>query len=269
MGHSIPNLPAVGGSPIQAVLLVDLLERHQPDYRFVATSLPGHLIQVMIEGRTRHEANGRGYTLGPGSLIWYHEDELVRGQVLEGPWRFYTVNFIAPALGPPAYEDRVRPIDDEMMRRFAALLSAWRDMEAGSAARQMRVQARLLDILAALGGGGLPFEMNPTARLWWDLETQLRKDLRRPIDMDLMREISGKSQATIARACTFAVGMPPARRIKQIRLSLARGLVQRSDLSISRIADAIGYGRVHEFSRDYHKQFGVPPTVERKAVYQG
>jgi AraC-like DNA-binding protein len=267
MDQANSDPPAIGGSPVQAVLLVDLLERNRPDYRFVATSLPGHLIQVMIEGRTLHEANGRRYTLEPQSLIWYHEDEQVRGQVLEGPWRFYTVNFIAPALNPPAFEDRVRRVDQNTMSHFATLLAAWRDTSATPMARQMRVQARLLELLAGLSGGGQPYAMNPAARLWWELETQLRKDLRRPIDLELMRQLCGKSQATIARACICAVGMPPARRIKQIRLSLARGLVQRSDLSISQIAYTIGYGRVHEFSRDYHRHFGHPPTADRTASF--
>ena len=189
----------------------------------------------------------------------------MRGQVLEGPWRFYTVNFIAPAFNPPAFEDRVRRVEGHTMAHCAALLAAWRDASAVPMARQMRVQARLLDLLAGLSGSGQPFAMNPAARLWWELETQLRKDLRRPIDLDLMRQLCNKSHATIARACTCAVGMPPARRIKQIRLSLARGLVQHSNLSVSQIADAIGYGRVHEFSRDYHKHFGHPPTAERKS----
>ena len=44
--------PAVGAPLIQAVLYADLLERWESGYRFVASSLPGHLIQVMIEGRT-------------------------------------------------------------------------------------------------------------------------------------------------------------------------------------------------------------------------
>ncbi|MCC7350270.1 MAG: helix-turn-helix transcriptional regulator [Phycisphaerales bacterium] len=258
------NLPAVDASPVQTVLLVDRLERLQPGYQFVANSLPGHLIQVMIDGRTLHEANGRHYTLEPYSLIWYHEDELVRGRVLEGPWRFYTVNFIAPALNPPAFEDRVRRVDDRTMAHFAALLEAWRDISIPPAARQMLVQARMLDLLAGLSGTGQPYAMNPAARLWWELETQLRKDLRRPIDLELMAQLSGRSQATIARACRCAVGMPPARRIKQIRLSLARGLVQRSDQGISQIADGVGYDRVHEFSRDYRKHFGLPPTADRK-----
>jgi AraC-like DNA-binding protein len=54
------------------------------------------------------------------------------------------------------------------------------------------------------------------------------------------------------------------RRIKEIRLSPARGLIANSDITVSEIAARIGYGRVQEFSRDFHRLFGVPPTTARR-----
>jgi transcriptional regulator GlxA family with amidase domain len=70
----------------------------------------------------------------------------------------------------------------------------------------------------------------------------------------------------VAGACRYAVGLPPLKRIKQIRFSLARGLLQRSALSVKEIAAETGYPRVHEFLRDYRKHFGHPPTAGRHAV---
>ena len=63
-----------------------------------------------------------------------------------------------------------------------------------------------------------------------------------------------------------AVGLPPMKRLKQIRLSLARGLVHYSDLNMTEIALRVGYGRVHEFSRDYRLAHGRPPTADRAAA---
>ena len=131
--------PPVGPCVVQSVLLVDLYERPQRGYRFVASSLPGHLIQVVISGRTHHEANGRQYDLSPRDLIWYHEDELVRGVVRRSPWRFYTCNFIAPALSPPPFEQRVRKVDAAMMSRFANLLAHWRDTSIAAAVRETKL----------------------------------------------------------------------------------------------------------------------------------
>src|SRR5687768_1827536 len=95
------DLP-VGASPLQAVRLVGQLRR-TVGHRSLATSLPGHLIQLTVSGRTRQEIGGRQYELQPDTLLWFHEDESVRGEVLEGPWVLYTVNFIAPTLAPPPF----------------------------------------------------------------------------------------------------------------------------------------------------------------------
>lgn len=261
------RFPSVGPCIVQAVLLVDQYQRSEKGYRFLASSLPGHLIQVVISGRTQHEANGRRYSLEPGALIWYHEDELVRGVVLEAPWVFYTLNFIAPLLSPPPFEQRVRKVNDAMIRRFQSLVTHWRDRAASPAVREMRVQSGLLDILSSLQSTeGKPYETDPSARLWWTLETELRRDLSQPVDLETMQRLTRRSPATIARSCFRAVGMPPMKRLKQIRMSFARGLVQRSDLTMSEIGERIGFSRVHEFSRDYHRHHGLAPTKDRKAA---
>jgi transcriptional regulator GlxA family with amidase domain len=105
--------------------------------------------------------------------------------------------------------------------------------------------------------------MDPKARLWWELESELRRDLQRPITLALMAQLTKRSQATIARSCQHAVGMPPLKRLKQVRLSLARGLIWSSRLTMTEIAERIGYARVHEFSRDFRKQFGIAPSYDR------
>jgi AraC-like DNA-binding protein len=254
----------VGASVLQSVRLVGRLRRPKLGYRFAASSLPGHLLQVTVQGASRHEVGGRQYDLSKGSLIWYHEDESVRGVVRRAPWVLYTVNFIAPSLSPPPFEQRVRKVDQRMINRFASLLEAWNDLKVADAAREMRVQSNLLSILSHLQPtDGQPYRMEPSARPWWDLETMLRGDLSQQIDLTRMCELAGKSIATIARSCMHAVGVPPMKRVKQIRMSFARGLVQRSGLSFSEIAERTGYPRVHEFSRDYRRHFGVTATEER------
>src|SRR5690348_7486492 len=101
-----PN-KTVGASPIESVLLCSQITHAAPGYRFTANSLPGHLLHYVISGRVRQENSGRWYEFGPGTIIWYHEDELVRGEALQAPWVFYSINFIAPTLPAPAFDRRV------------------------------------------------------------------------------------------------------------------------------------------------------------------
>ncbi len=255
----------VGGSPIQSVLLVRRFGPHPRGFTFTATSLPGHLIHLVLSGRVRQQCNGREYETRPGCVFWYHEDEWVTGEVLQGPWEFYSVNFIAPCLPPPGFESRLFPnASREVRQRFARLHNVWHDHALPAAVREFRVHAALLEILALLPR---PTEQNvsvdPRARLWWDIETRARQQLHEPIDLPTMQQWTGRSPATIARACRHAVGVSPAQRLKHVRLSLARGLVRNSTLAMKEIAARVGYARVHEFSRAYRQHYRVAPTADR------
>lgn len=261
--------PAVFASPLQNILLVEKMSRPERPFSYRATSLPGHLLHYVLEGRVAQECNGRRCDLQPGSLLWYHEDELVRGELMEAPWIWYSVNFIAPDLPPPPFEARLRYDADEATRRarrakFERLLAAWTETEQ-PLRRALRCHGALLDILSDLlapeqsvAGVGEP------SQLWWQIESELRKDLGQGISLDTIQRIGDKSAATIARSCHAAVGQAPMQRIKQVRLSLARGLVQRSALSLGEIAAQVGYARLHEFSRDFKKHFGTSASQERR-----
>ncbi len=263
MRSSRKPLATVGSSPVEDVLLVARFRREK-GFTFETTSLPGHMIQITVQGGVHLEVSGRQHDLRPGQVIWFHEDEHQRGAVIDPPWIFYSVNFIAPSLPPPAFESRLRRGGESVIRQFEQLHRVWSDDGVPPAIREFRVHAALLELLTHLTTPAQQaMHMDPRARLWWELETELRKDLRRPITLATMAQIAKRSPATIARSCVHAVGMPPLKRLKRVRLSLARGLVWSSRLSLTEIAERVGYDRVHEFSRDFRKQFGVAPSYDR------
>jgi len=265
MSDTVTPLGPIDGGLIESVVLVDKLTRPNPG-RYVGTTLPGHLIHVVTEGHVLQEISGRQYRLGPGSAVWYHEDETVFGQIVEAPWTFYTASFHARRLAPPPYERRVWPAPPGAARRFEDLLNAWRDERDSSLSRHLRVLARLADLLLDLLPSDLRSQGSDTRTdLWWDIEARLREDLSRPIDMHLLEKLSGRSQRSIIRACHLAVGMAPMKRVKKLRLSYARGLILYSNLALTEIAFRVGYARVQELSRDYRRQFEVTPTEDRQA----
>jgi AraC-like DNA-binding protein len=251
------------GAIIQRVALVDMLTCRETK-SFQSVSLPGHLLHLVVCGRVEQTVSGICQRLEPGDSIWYYENEHVQGRVLEAPWTFYTVNFLAPTLSPPPFACRVQKAGPAMPAQMKALLETWRDASASPTARHLRVHALLMEIILDL----LPkttheFRTDSVTQLWWELEAKIRSDMAHPIDMRLLEHIARCSQRTIVRACRLAVGQSPMKRIKELRLSYARGLVQLSEMSMSDIAFRIGYGRVQEFSRDYRRHFGVTPSDDR------
>lgn len=255
---------AVGPSPVESIRLVERYERREPGFAFTATSLPGHLIHLVVAGEVEQTCNGRRQRLAPGSVVWYHEDEWVEGRVLRAPWIYYSVNFSAPILLPPDFDQRLLPGRAGLRPEFERLRRAWQ--AAASWERDCRCQSHLLALIA--GVGAHPAD-RPAAtavgKLWWDIEAWARLHIDRPRSLGELCAAFHRSPNTVARACRAAVGQPPMKRLKQIRLSLARGLVRHSELNMTEISARVGYARVHEFSRDFRKAHGVSPTADRAA----
>jgi AraC-like DNA-binding protein len=262
---TLPKNPPIEGTLIQAVALVDRLTRPTAS-RFHAPSLPGHLIHLVVEGEVEQEVSGQLQHLSPGTAVWYHENETVQGRILKAPWTIYTVNFMAARLPPPPFERRVWKAGPSLEDRFRDLLIAWRDESVPPITRHIRVFSRLLELLLeAMPMVSPAHRMDMGTHLWWDIEAQLREDLSRPIDLRFLQSLTHRSRHAILRACHMAVGVSPMKRVKEIRLSYARGLVLYSQLPMTEIALRVGYSRVQELSRDYHQKYGRTPTEDRES----
>ena len=210
-------------------------------------------------------AEGRAEVFGKGSIVWYHEGEPVHGQILRAPWRFLTLNFIAPALPPPPDDRRVQRASPATLRLGRRLLTLWRNQSLPPLERQVRCHRALLELLLevlprARSRAALP----PQAKLWWRIEKQLRGQLEKPVTLADIQRLSGFSPRTVARACQAATNLSPLKRLREIRLGFARGLVQHSDLPITEIAYRLGYARPQEFSRDYNRRFATTPRADRR-----
>lgn len=249
------------------------MERKEKGYTYESICIPGHQLNVVVRGRVRMETCGRTYLAGRGDVLWFHEAEPLHLVVIEAPWEFYGINFIAPSLPPPDYIHRRIPLPRiELLDQFEELLRQWLDTSVSQMVRTMRVQGTLLQLLSEfVTPAQQAGQFDGDTPLWWQVEWELRKDLGRDIDMNAICRIAGRSAATVTRSCRRAVGVSPLRRLKLLRLSMAHGFVILSHLTISEIANRVGYARVHELSRDYHKHFGMTPTENREQypkVYQ-
>jgi AraC family transcriptional regulator, alkane utilization regulator len=60
------------------------------------------------------------------------------------------------------------------------------------------------------------------------------------------------------------VGMPPMQYLTQWRIALAAHQLRSGQLSLTRIADQIGYESEAAFSRAFKRAHGVPPGTWRR-----
>lgn len=228
-----------------------------------ASSIPGHLLHLLVAGAYRLRTNGREYDVKTRDVIYYHETEEVEWLGNRETVAFYSVGFMAPSLEPLPPKRRVFPSNARIRSAFEDLYAA--SLAAHDEKRSLKLHGALLRILAELDWPaknttvGEAFEPS----LWWEAERRVRE--RRCFRMTLA-ELAAElhcSRATVVRACREAVGTSPMRRLRDLRMAEALGLLHYSTLNISQIAEYLGYERVHEFSREFRRCCGRPPTKER------
>lgn len=73
------------------------------------------------------------------------------------------------------------------------------------------------------------------------------------------------SRSVLAERFTHYVGQSPMHYLTRWRLALAADMLQSSSLSISHVAQDVGYETDPAFSRAFRREFGVPPAAWRGA----
>lgn len=230
-----------------------------------ARSLPGHLLHLVLEGSYVLRTNGREYTVRPHDVIYYHETEEVEWLGNEKRVSFYSVGFIAPGLEPLPLERRVFRSDAGLRESFARLYAA--SLRPRDLRRALGLHGELLEILAAIDWWRreAPAEQPSGAAAWWELENRLRERRMFRASLDELARESHRSRASVVRACRAATGESPMKRLREVRMAEARGLLGFSTLNVSQVAEYLGYPRVHEFSREFRRESGEPPSAVRRS----
>ena len=87
--------------------------------------------------------------------------------------------------------------------------------------------------------------------------------LETPLSLPELCKRAGISQRQLDRLFKLHVGASPAQYYRNIRLDRARGLVTQTQMSMTQVALASGFGSQDHFSRAYKARFGLPPSRDR------
>ncbi|MBN1671597.1 MAG: helix-turn-helix transcriptional regulator [Kiritimatiellae bacterium] len=258
----------LGPCPIDNIAGIWKMTR-PPGFACTCRSTPGHLIQLILRGSYTLVANGRRYRLKPNDLFVFHETEHVEWIGGRDTVVYYSVAFYARRLAP-------LPIDRRRITAPPRLRRDLRELYRLSMARlpherqRMRLYAVLLRIVAQVYGDPhrhdrIVHESEP----WWDVEQRIRERKLYHVRLDELSRLCHRSRSTIARSCRRALNVSPFERIRAIRMEEARGMLLYSDRTVTEIADALGYGRMHEFSREFRRCFGMPPSEFARCACTG
>ena len=94
----------------------------------------------------------------------------------------------------------------------------------------------------------------------------LKTNLSKSISINHIAQQFGMSQRNFNRRFKEATGNTPSQYIQNLRINMAKDLLQSSNLSIGDIADKIGYSDVSHFTQLFRKKLSITPSKYRTTV---
>ncbi|MBL8027025.1 MAG: helix-turn-helix domain-containing protein [Fibrobacteres bacterium] len=247
---------------IEAIQGVWKFERPS-NYHSKSVSTPGHLLHFMIKGSYALTIGGKRYEAKEGDTIYYHESEPVECFGRDNCISFYSISFTAPSIQPlPSYLRAIQT-PDSCKKLFAELYAA--SLITGQESC-FRTHAALNSIWWWIEEvrGREQGNMVESISEWWRLETALRKNKNFQATTQDLVKISGRSYATLQRLSIKEFGIAPIKRIREMRMDEARGLLRYSDLSLTSISNELGYQDLATFSREFSHVNKESPSSWRK-----
>ncbi|MFE8018343.1 AraC family transcriptional regulator N-terminal domain-containing protein [Streptomyces antibioticus] len=259
-------------------VLVSKIDRSDPP----APSMTGTVLAVIAQGAKRLALGGRIYEYGPGQYLVASVDLPVTGQ-------FTQATPDEPALGfgltlePSVIAElllRAGPGDAPRATGGAPSAIAVSDAPAALLDAVVRL-LRLLDeprdraVLAPLVKREILWrlitgEQGATVRQLGLADSGLshvsravrwiRENYAQPFRVEDVAQMSGMSASAFYRNFQAVTAMSPIQFQKQIRLQEARLLLATHPGDVTGVGRRVGYDNPSQFSREYRRQFGAPPS---------
>lgn len=90
----------------------------------------------------------------------------------------------------------------------------------------------------------------------------IREHYAQPFRVEDVAQLSGMSVSAFYRNFQTVTAMSPIQFQKQIRLQEARLLLATHPNDITGVGQRVGYDNPSQFSREYRRQFGAPPSQD-------
>lgn len=92
----------------------------------------------------------------------------------------------------------------------------------------------------------------------------MQHQLDQEVRVEQLAEDVNMSVSSFHHHFKMIVGSSPLQYLKRLRLLKAQMLLNRGHMNVSQVALEVGYKSIHQFSRDYKRYFGVPPTKDKR-----
>lgn len=90
----------------------------------------------------------------------------------------------------------------------------------------------------------------------------IRENFSEPLKVEVLAEMAALSVSAFHRHFKAVTALSPIQYQKQVRLLHARTLLMAGDGNATSVAFDVGYESPNQFSREYARQFGLPPSKD-------
>lgn len=264
-----------------------LYRRSEPSPCFHVTYDPS--FTLFAQGRKRINLGGTDHVCGGGSFLLSSIDVPVESQIIEAsqdtPLLTMHLKLDMPAVREVlSHEDGPMPAPAAERRGLTAgqapggllsaclrlmdLLEAPGDIAFLSPLIQREIVYRILGTpqgsrLRAIATSGDLSNRTARAIAW------LRTNFTKPLRMEDLAAEARMGVSTLHHQFRTLTAMSPLQYQKQLRLQTARQRMLMDGLDATSAAYEVGYESVSQFSREYSRQFGLPPMRDVKAIRDG
>lgn len=235
---------------------------------------------LVLQGRKQVSTAGRTLSFGPGECLLVSHDLPVRSRVTMAPYlaMVFAVDLstirklhdevaeaVAADAGARAAEtQRADPGLLDALHRYLELAGSPADAKVLGPLVSTEIHYRLL--MAPFGGMLRSLvRRDSQASAVARAIAHIRSDLRSPMAVPELARLVGMSVSSFHKYFKAITSTTPRQYHKELRLLEARRRLRAGSASVIAIGLEVGYESPSQFSREYARKFGVPPSRETTA----
>ena len=239
-------------------------------------------LYISLDGRTTDVVNGRSSKTLPLDVFVLTRD-VVHGQVNTADYRYCIFKFDMDALvagmGESALDEGFQSIFviDPALRREGGqganmqidpLTAEYAELVARVLMREgcgALADEMLLSLVMLICKSARPRSEEQGGReVAFDAVFFINTRYSEDITLDSLAARSGYSPRHFARLFAEYVGTAPMRYLSEVRLSRAAALLSENKLTVTEIAEQVGFGDSGYFAKSFRARYGVAPLEYRK-----
>ncbi len=247
-----------------------------------------HRLFIVEKGSAWFYLDGQAYKLEKGDVIYWHAgvpyrveaepDTVISGCNFDFLWRAQTVLLpVSPAKATQQTEPVLEQADfsdTDMFQKVCVLHNTYgilsklhelyEEYESKQIFYEQRCSALLKDVLVLCLRFYNGNQASSAAKITQEVLAYIKQHYPEDLTNEHFAKVFHYHPNHISQLIKGQTGHPLHRYIRIYRIYTALDLLQSTELSVAEIAEQVGIGDIHQFSKSFKQIIGTPPSSFRK-----